>query len=117
MTSAIYDVYSKVDDGYVVECSFENLRGINLSGAELNGDRFFYCDLRESDFHGANLRGVIFVRCDFGKADFSASTLHGVEFTDCDGLDQADFTGALLEDVDIDGEEVYWYGEEFDDEA
>ena len=65
MTSAIYDVYSKVDDGYVVECDHEDLRGINLSGSELSGDRFIDCDFRESDFHGATLRGVIFIRCKF----------------------------------------------------
>ena len=117
MSSAIYDVYSKVDDGYVVECDHEDLRELNLSGSDLSGDRFIDCDLRESDFHGANLRGVIFIRCDFDKADFSASTLQGVEFTDCEGLDQVDFTGALMDDVDMNGEEVYWYGEEFDDES
>lgn len=118
MTSAIYDVYNKVDDGYVVECDHEDLREMNLSGSDLCGDRFIDCDLRESDFHGATLRGVIFIRCDFDKADFSASTLRGVEFTDCEGLDQVDFDGALMEDVDMNGEEVYyWCGEEFDDES
>lgn len=118
MTSAIYDVYSRVDDGYVVECDHEDLRGINLSGSELSGDRFIDCDLRESDFHGAALRGVIFIRCKFDNSDFSASAHLGVEFTDCEGLDRADFSGALMDDVDMNGEEVYyWCEEEFDDEA
>ena len=117
MTSAIYDVYSRVDDGYVVECDHEDLRELNLSGADLSGDRFIDCDLRWSDFHGATFRGVIFIRCAFDGADFSASAHYGTEFTDCTGIPLANFDGSIGEDVDMDGEEVYWYGEEFDDEA
>ena len=117
MSSAIYDVYSKVDDGYVVECDHEDLRELNLSGAELAGDRFIDCDLRWSDWHGSTLRGVIFIRCSFDGADFSASAHYGTEFTDCTGIPTANFDGSTGDDVDMNGEEVYWYGEEFDDES
>ena len=35
MSSAIYDVYSKVDDGYVVECDHEDLREMNCKMGRL----------------------------------------------------------------------------------
>jgi uncharacterized protein YjbI with pentapeptide repeats len=74
-------------------CSFGlcDLRGADLRGASLRGASFSGCDLRDADLRDADLTG-----CRLGYVNTGARP-HGL--TDVTG---ADFTNALLRDVEVD---------------
>lgn len=89
-------------------CSFV---GADLRHATLDRCWFKMCDLRGVDLRGASLRGVDFGGCDLRDADLRDADLTGSRFgyvntgarpyglTNVTG---ADFTNALLRDVQVD---------------
>ena len=71
-----YVAYRNKDlSGY--DFSFRNLKGIDLSGANLQNAQFFCTDLSEANLAGANLTGA-----NLEYPDLSGSNLTGADLTD-----------------------------------
>ena len=72
-----------------------NLRGANLSGANLVDSTFYRADLRGADLSGAKL-----IISDFKGADLGGANLSGADLRDAD-LSQANLSGADFSGADL----------------
>jgi hypothetical protein len=77
--------------------SHANLKGADLTGANLKGANLKGADLTGTDLTGANLRGA-----DLKGANLTGAYLMGAYLKDTD-LTGADLTGAYLKDTDLTG--------------
>lgn len=66
-----------------------NLTGANFAGRDLTGVEFTDCTLTGANFTGCIISGT----------DFSGADLTGAIFTNVEGIDDAYFTGATIEDI------------------
>lgn len=107
------------------------LRGVDLSGANLDEGTFWGRDLRGANFAGASLRKTEIWNCQLQSANFTGATLHqcemgssvlagalfaGADLTECDlkqaklqGVDfsQANLTGTQLDEAQFDETTVF----------
>lgn len=77
-----------------------DLRGVNLSRAEITGSVFDSGDLSDARFVGARIEACSFVAAKLPRALFMNSKLSLVNFAHAD-LSGGDFRGASLEEVDV----------------
>jgi uncharacterized protein YjbI with pentapeptide repeats len=66
-----------------------NLTGANFAGRDLTGVEFTDCTLTGANFTGCIICGT----------DFSGANLTGAIFTNVEGIDDAYFTGATIDDI------------------
>jgi uncharacterized protein YjbI with pentapeptide repeats len=66
-----------------------NLTDANFAGRDLTGVEFTQC----------NLTGANFTGCIISGTDFSGAILSGAIFTNVEGIDDAYFTGASIENI------------------
>jgi uncharacterized protein YjbI with pentapeptide repeats len=76
------------------------LTGADFRGANLDGTRWLYDDLKGADFSNASLTGSIFVLCDMDGTLFRNSGLRDAS-VGFHALKPADFTGADLRNVKL----------------
>ena len=77
-----------------------DLRGANLSDADLRGADLRGANLSDADLRGANLRGA-----DLSDADLRGANLRGADLRGAD-LSDADLRGADLSDADLRGADL-----------
>jgi uncharacterized protein YjbI with pentapeptide repeats len=80
---------------YVLDLSFQVMRGLNLSGADFSRSCFVATDLTDAVLEGAN----------FQKANLSGAVLTNVNFKGAN-LREADLRHANLEGADLDGADL-----------
>ena len=92
-----FEVNGKVYDIQLGGSNFymANLRGANLSGANLVDSTFYRADLRGADLSGAKL-----IISDFKGADLGGANLSGADLRDAD-LSQANLSGADFSGADL----------------
>lgn len=76
----------------------DDLRGVNLSGRNLYGAQFTFCDADSADLRGSDARNAVFFNTTFRDADMRGVDLRGAHFIDCD-LDGAILDGARYSDT------------------
>ena len=76
----------------------DDLRGVNLSGRNLHGAQFTFCDADNADLRGSNARNAVFFNTTLRDADLRGVDLRGAQFIDCD-LDGALLDGARYSDT------------------
>ena len=77
-----------------------DLRGADLTGADLRWADLRGADLSEADLSEADLRGANLSRADLSEADLSEADLSGADLREAD-LRGADLTGADLRESDL----------------
>jgi uncharacterized protein YjbI with pentapeptide repeats len=121
-TQAILTVLGTRNRGYETEDYYLDLRGTNLTGANLDATNFsgadlaaanLYvaeferADLHEADFTAAYLVSAKFVRADLHGATFTSANLTGAYLDRANlsgaGLEGADLSDAYLDDADLRG--------------
>jgi uncharacterized protein YjbI with pentapeptide repeats len=70
----------------------------DFSGANLTGANFAGQDLSGLIFVGAVLQGANLSRCSLG-ADFTDADLSGANLRGASGIDEGDFSGAIIDDI------------------
>ncbi|HAB9652884.1 TPA_asm: hypothetical protein GYV88_13310 [Listeria monocytogenes] len=94
-----------------------NLRGANLSYADLScanlrGANLSYADLRRADLRGANLSGADLSYADLRRADLRGANLSGADLSCADlsyaDLRRADLSYADLRRADLRGADLNW---------
>ena len=85
------DIYAPgmTPDAQGTEFYKANLTDANFAGRDLTGVEFTQC----------NLTGANFTGCIISGADFSGAILSGAIFTNVEGIDDAYFTGASIENI------------------
>jgi hypothetical protein len=89
------DVEKLIAETPVVKFGEEEIKAINLHGAELSGLDLSGLDLSRSTFHGAICRGTKFVQCNLKGSNFHGADLNGAIFSGAQ-LDGVNFHGACL---------------------
>ena len=90
------------------DCSKQNLKGIDLSGAPLTNMNFRDAFLKKANLRGSTLSGVDLTKAYLGNAD-----MRGINITDgttkfgARNFYRADFRGATLRDVRVTGGKFY----------
>ena len=74
-----------------------NLRGADLTGARLYGQKFFGCDLTDANLAKCLIWDTRFRHCDMKKSSFKRARIGNVSFTHCD-LDETNFSSAGLDE-------------------
>jgi hypothetical protein len=77
-----------------------DLRGANLSGADLYGANLYGADLSGADLSGAYLRGADLSEADLSEAYLRGAYLRGADLSGAD-LSEADLRGADLSGADL----------------
>jgi uncharacterized protein YjbI with pentapeptide repeats len=79
--------------GGTPDVQYTDFSGANLTGANFSGQ-----DLSGLLFVGAVLQGANLSRCSLG-ADFTDADLSGANLRGASGIDEGDFSGAIVDDV------------------
>jgi hypothetical protein len=79
--------------GGIPDVQYTDFSGANLTGANFSGQ-----DLSGLLFVGAVLQGANLSRCSLG-ADFTDADLSGANLCGASGIDEGDFSGAIVDDV------------------
>jgi uncharacterized protein YjbI with pentapeptide repeats len=79
--------------GGIPDVQYTDFSGANLTGANFSGQ-----DLSGLLFVGAVLQGANLSRCSLG-ADFTDADLSGANLRGASGIDEGDFSGAIVDDI------------------
>lgn len=82
------------------QLTYRNLRGADFSDSDLSGASLQGCDLRAASFSGANLDGTLFFYADVRGADFSGASIINSRFQQA-RLEGANLKSALFEGSDM----------------
>jgi len=96
----------------IIEKGDADLRGADLSDANLSGANLRGANLRDADLSGANLSGANLRDADLSDADLRDADLRGADLSGAN-LRDADLSGANLRDADLSDAElsnVKFYG-------
>ena len=101
--------YANLSDTDLINANLSgaNLRGANLKGADLSGANLMGANLSYADLRGANLRGANLINANFSDADLRGANLintdlRGADLTDAD-LMYANLINANLRGADLSG--------------
>jgi uncharacterized protein YjbI with pentapeptide repeats len=92
---------------YVLDMSFQVMRGLNLSGADFSRSCFVATDLTDAvleaaNFQKANLSGAVLINVNFKGANLRGADLRHAN------LERADLDGADLTDAELAGARFGW---------
>lgn len=107
---SLWNEWRRRNPSVVPELSSANLRGTDLSFADLSGARLWEADLRRtslgrSSFARADLRDARFNEARAGHADLSGALLVGASFVDSN-LGKASLKGAIVDRADFSGADL-----------
>jgi hypothetical protein len=77
-----------------------NMRGFDLSGANLSGKDFTNADLEDANFSGASLLKTTFLNSNLRQANFKNATIVRANFTYAH-LSRSNFKGSIIEKSDF----------------
>ena len=101
----------------------ENLRDVNLAGADLRRAVFDEADLEGADLSGADLRKASFLRANLMKCAFDGADMRGARFLKA-RMNMSNFQNTQLENADLRGirgryaiwREANWWDAKMDDD-